>query len=344
MDLLGQIDAMQEPILPRVEDGDWEKYYFDLLDYELEVAKYKNIGFFQQGNKLDQLKSAVQLGHILSKESEDADILNIFDEVEEKVYQDAPAPKPSRSKSPSRDQKKPRKNARSKSPEREDVKGRRGVYSAPIYSLRKQVMPKICPGRQWDCEDDNMYVSQKSGKCECTYYRESKEICPDSSACTPNKAMVLNLGHASALGLNVCDCYIPEKLRKGKSEKKAQERRNKAEKIKLQNIERANQLAQMSPGERKKLEDEFREEEDFKKEEERQKRKVQKLLKAPGAKRPRSPKPQQAQQAQEEEEEQADADIRDDPLFKGVFRLDDHLQGGKRKSKRRSRSRRYKRR
>ena len=335
VDLLGQVQDLYIPQLPKVEDGDWKKYYFDLLDYELEMAKFNHIEFFKEGSKLDQLNSAIQLGHRLSKASEDADLLHIFDEVEEEEYRDAPAPKRSRSRSPER--KKPRKNARPKSPEREDVKGRRGVYSAPIYSLRKEVMPKICPDRQWDCEDDNMYISQKSGKCECTYYRESKEICPDRSACTPNKAMVLDLGHATKLGLNVCDCYIPELLRKGKTEKKAEERRKKAEKIRLQNIERDQQLAQMSPGERKRLEDELREEENARREQEREKRNVRKLVK--GDKRPRSPKPQaqQAQQAQQEYYADPDYD------FLGQFVQEERegeIRGGKRRRKSKRRSRR----
>jgi hypothetical protein len=356
-DLLGLVDKMRQPPKPvRPIDRDDEqeelRYLLKLLDYELKLAELSHIPFIQLDDtvsKLDQLKSAIRNGYELSDEAKGENLLERFQEDEEFVQQ--PSPERARSKSPSRSpsrkEKKPRINARKPSPVKQGPT-RRGVSAVPLYSRRKIDMPKICKDLVWNCEDDNMYVANKRNQCTCTHYREAPEdeYCPGASKCSPSQAMVVDLGQAAQLGLEKCTCYTPKSITAKKSEQKALQRQKKKEKLANIEKDRGLQLALMAPGEREAFLQEEREELEAKRKAEKEEREVKKLLK--GSPRKKSPpRYREVEEQEEEEQPEESVDIRYDDIFKGMFKLDDHIQGGKRKSKRsksRTRSRRSRRR
>jgi hypothetical protein len=255
---LRELDDEPEIPLKDVFDSD-EDYVNALVLYELELARRQNIEFQDGiGPDEEQLNDAINKGYKLSKVAVDSG----FFEVEE------PDRAKSRSKSPGRrspkpkPEKGPRKNARQASPEKINV--RRGVFAAPLYANRKTQKPKQC--QETFCEHDNQYVGIKKGKCECLYYRQVYEICPNV-LCPKNKAIITSDDQAALLGKQKCDCYIPADIKKQLNEARARERAAKKEKTLLQKRQREVDLALMSSAERKKLIDEEREEAEYEKQE-----------------------------------------------------------------------------
>jgi hypothetical protein len=310
-----------EPEVPTKANyiGREDDYITALVDYELQRARFKGIEFdYGVGSEVEQLQQAIENGYKLSKHSKG--VIEFENAEDDEGFESDSSGKSKSSKKrkkeyspPKAKEKKPRKNARSPSVEREG-KGRRGKYQPPIYSKRKEFVPKQCPGFHSTCPHDDMYVGIKKGQCECRYYDESAEIC-HGKKCPKNQAIILSADEAANQGKEICDCYIPKDIKAKRAAAKAKERADKKQKNAKNEEERRQQLAQMSSAERRRLEEEDQEEREDQKKRAKEQREQKKFEK--------QQKEQLYQQAQQEEQ--------------GI-NIAELFQGGRR-SRKRSRSR-----